>query len=235
MPVFSSVIESSLLFTSFRSLVAVAWGARGGGGRLGRFGAEGKKEGRRKEVEIMKQKKEVSVLSHCFLFLFSFLFFFSTCSSSFAPFLPTKKQTMDAADLSATVRDFLSAFVTEVLAVRGLYSPELFDRRRVLGFVAARRARHPGLAAYIDSAVGGMVVSFVLSWRAGSCEEKGVGGGKGGERGEGEEGEQSIAWGESAASSAVVEELSTASSLETAALALSEPLSSPVEATIKFR
>ena len=210
---------------------------RGGGGgrRLGRFGAEGKKEGRRKEVEIMKQKKEVSVLSHCFLFLFSFLFFFSTCSSSFAPFLPTKKQTMDAADLSATVRDFLSAFVTEVLAVRGLYSPELFDRRRVLGFVAARRARHPGLAAYIDSAVGGMVVSFVLSWRAGSCEEKGVGGGKGGERGEGEEGEQSIAWGESAASSAVVEELSTASSLETAALALSEPLSSPVEATIKFR
>ena len=55
----------------------------------------------------MKQKKEVSVLSHCFLFLFPFLFFFSTCSSSFAPFLPTKKQTMDAADLSATVRDFL--------------------------------------------------------------------------------------------------------------------------------
>ena len=72
---------------------------------------------------------------------------------------------MDAADLSATVRDFLSAFVTEVLAVRGLYSPELFDRRRVLGFVAARRARHPGLAAYIDSAVGGMVVREVaLSW-----------------------------------------------------------------------
>ena len=32
MPVFSSVIESSSLFTSFRSLVAVAWGARGGGG-----------------------------------------------------------------------------------------------------------------------------------------------------------------------------------------------------------
>ena len=32
MPVFSSVIESSLLFTSFRSLVAVAWGAGGGGG-----------------------------------------------------------------------------------------------------------------------------------------------------------------------------------------------------------
>ena len=29
----------------------------------------------------------------------------------------------------------------------------------VLGFVAARRARHPGLAAYIDSAIGGMVVS----------------------------------------------------------------------------
>jgi hypothetical protein len=84
---------------------------------------------------------------------------------------------MDAADLSATVRDFLSAFVTEVLAVRGLYSPDLFDRRRVLGFVAARRARHPGLAAYIDSAVGSMVVSGTLR-RASRARRGGLGDGK---------------------------------------------------------
>ena len=43
MPVFSSVIESSLLFTSFRSLVAVAWGARGGGGALVVLAPRGKK------------------------------------------------------------------------------------------------------------------------------------------------------------------------------------------------
>jgi len=97
---------------------------------------------------------------------FLFFFFFSSYALSLSFHAPshlfnttTTTPTMDAADLSATVRDFLSAFVTEVLAVRGLYSPDLFDRRCVLGFVAARRARHPGLAAYIDSAIGGMVVS----------------------------------------------------------------------------
>lgn len=95
---------------------------------------------------------------------FSPFFFLSAALLFFPPLalLPsTQRQSlMDAADLSVTVRDFLSAFVTEVLAVRGLYSADLFDRRRVLCFVAARRARHPGLAAYIDSAVGSMVVSL---------------------------------------------------------------------------
>ena len=137
-----------------------------------RGGTKKKKEGRRKEREGEREKKKSQIV-HFFLCFSCFFPFplvlprpdFSAPRPHILTLLDERQHTahgpstaMDAADLSAIVRDFLSAFVTEVLAVRGLYSPDLFDRRRVLGFVAARRARHPGLAAYIDSAVGGMVV-----------------------------------------------------------------------------
>ena len=138
------------------------------------MGEKKKREGE-KRSENKKKKKEKKASS---FFLFFVCFFFSSFLHDLLLHLSTprkkKTPTMDAADLSATVRDFLSAFVTEVLAVRGLYSPDLFDRRRVLGFVAARRARHPGLAAYIDSAVGGRVVSDVFS--AGRAASKRAGG-----------------------------------------------------------
>lgn len=67
---------------------------------------------------------------------------------------------------TATVRDclvdvlleFLEALVHQVLFVRELYSPELFERQRLYG-IAVRRARHPELAAYVADAVAGLRVS----------------------------------------------------------------------------
>jgi hypothetical protein len=53
------------------------------------------------------------------------------------------------------VLEFLEAWVHEVLFARGLYPPALFERRRLYG-VAARRARHPELAAYVAAAAGGL-------------------------------------------------------------------------------
>ncbi|KAL4436143.1 hypothetical protein ABPG77_005591 [Micractinium sp. CCAP 211/92] len=51
--------------------------------------------------------------------------------------------------------EFLEAFIHQVLFVREIYSPELFERQRLYG-IAVRRARHPELAAYIASAVAGL-------------------------------------------------------------------------------
>lgn len=53
--------------------------------------------------------------------------------------------------------EFLETLVHQVLFVRELYSPELFERRRAYG-IATRRARHPELAAYIEDAVKGLRV-----------------------------------------------------------------------------
>lgn len=53
--------------------------------------------------------------------------------------------------------EFLEALVHQVLFVRELYSPELFERQRLYG-IAVRRARHPDLAAYISDAVAGLKV-----------------------------------------------------------------------------
>ena len=58
-----------------------------------------------------------------------------------------------------TLLEFLEAFIHQVLFVRELYSPELFERQRLYG-IAVRRARHPELAAYIADAVGGLRVSL---------------------------------------------------------------------------
>ena len=64
---------------------------------------------------------------------------------------------MDSLDLQATVQSFLSAFVSETLAARGLYPPSAFAPARVLG-ASARRARHPGLCAYVDKAAAALTV-----------------------------------------------------------------------------
>ncbi len=58
--------------------------------------------------------------------------------------------------------EFLEAFIHQVLFVREIYSPELFERQRLYG-IAVRRARHPELAAYIASAVAGLRVSCTHS------------------------------------------------------------------------
>ena len=53
--------------------------------------------------------------------------------------------------------EFLEALVHQVLFVRELYAPELFERKRLYG-IAVRRARHPDLATYISDAVAGLRV-----------------------------------------------------------------------------
>lgn len=53
--------------------------------------------------------------------------------------------------------EFLEALVHQVLFVRELYAPELFERQRLYG-IAVRRSRHPDLNAYIADAVAGLRV-----------------------------------------------------------------------------
>lgn len=53
--------------------------------------------------------------------------------------------------------EFFEALVHQVLFVRELYSPELFERQRLYG-IAVRRARHPDLATYVSDAVAGLRV-----------------------------------------------------------------------------
>ena len=70
--------------------------------------------------------------------------------------------------------EFLEALVHQVLFVRELYAPELFERQRLYG-IAVRRSRHPDLNAYIAGAVGGLRVGAagggwggggaILRWR----------------------------------------------------------------------
>jgi mitotic spindle assembly checkpoint protein MAD2B len=54
--------------------------------------------------------------------------------------------------------EFLEAFVHQVLCLRHLYSPELFERKRIYG-VAVRRSRHPDLNDYIHEVVSSLKVS----------------------------------------------------------------------------
>lgn len=61
--------------------------------------------------------------------------------------------------------EFLEALVHQVLFVRELYAPELFERQRLYG-IAVRRSRHPDLNAYIAGAVGGLRVGAGL-WGGG--------------------------------------------------------------------
>lgn len=72
----------------------------------------------------------------------------------FSGFLPS----MDPQEVRQAVQTFLSAFVSETLAARGLYPPSAFAPARVLG-ACARRARHPGLCAYVDKAAAALTVS----------------------------------------------------------------------------
>lgn len=74
--------------------------------------------------------------------------------------MPAPPQAAAAANtqLVDTLLEFLEAFIHQVLFVRELYSPELFERQRLYG-IAVRRARHPELSAYIADAVSGLRVS----------------------------------------------------------------------------
>ena len=61
--------------------------------------------------------------------------------------------------------EFLEAVVHQILFVRELYSPELFERQRLYG-IAVRRSRHPELNAYVADAVAGLRVR--LQWHSAS-------------------------------------------------------------------
>jgi|688.fasta_scaffold1439644_1 mitotic spindle assembly checkpoint protein MAD2B len=54
--------------------------------------------------------------------------------------------------------EFLEAFIHQTLYQREIYSPSLFERRRLYG-IAVRRARHPDLVQYIQNIVASLKVS----------------------------------------------------------------------------
>ena len=206
MPVFSSVIESSSLFTSFRSLVAVAWGARGGGGValvvLAPRGKRGKaKRGRNNEAK----KRGV-----CSVALFLRFFFRSCFSSPLAlPCFPLLSNQPTTTTKLWTPRTSPRPCVTSSRPSSPKSSPCEGSTRPSCSIAGAcsassrrggRGTRAGGVHRLGRRGHGG---EFVLSWRRGAARKSGVGGGKRGERGEGEEGERAVAWGESAASSAV--------------------------------
>ena len=53
---------------------------------------------------------------------------------------------------AALLLEFAEAWVHQVLALRRLYAPEAFERRRLYD-LAVKWARHPGLCAYVAEAV----------------------------------------------------------------------------------
>jgi hypothetical protein len=53
--------------------------------------------------------------------------------------------------------EFLEAFIHQALYQREIYSPSLFERRRLYG-IAVRRARHPELVQYIQEIVANLKV-----------------------------------------------------------------------------
>lgn len=58
--------------------------------------------------------------------------------------------------LADAVLEFLEAAVHTVLHARTLYPPEVFERRRLYGSCLCPRARHPGVCAYVASALAAL-------------------------------------------------------------------------------
>lgn len=62
-------------------------------------------------------------------------------------------------ELVAAVVEFLEAAVHTVLKARSVYSPSLFDNRRLYG-VTVSQCRHPGVCSYIATVLGNLKVCF---------------------------------------------------------------------------
>lgn len=62
------------------------------------------------------------------------------------------KQQSPPEEIAALLAEFLEVAITLVLSVRGIYPPEVFERRRYLN-VPVQWSRHPELREYISSAV----------------------------------------------------------------------------------
>lgn len=62
--------------------------------------------------------------------------------------------------VAALLCECLEAIVHQLLFVRQLYSPELFERQRLYG-VAVRKSRHPELNQYISEVVSSLQVRAV--------------------------------------------------------------------------
>jgi hypothetical protein len=58
--------------------------------------------------------------------------------------------------LADALLEFLEAAVHTVLHARGLYPQEVFERRRLYGSCLCPRARHPGVCAYVASALAAL-------------------------------------------------------------------------------
>lgn len=68
---------------------------------------------------------------------------------------------MSSDSLVDVLLEFFEALVHQILFVRELYSPELFERQRLYG-IAVRHSRHPDLNSYISEAVAGLKVGRCL-------------------------------------------------------------------------
>lgn len=65
---------------------------------------------------------------------------------------------MSLEDIEAALCEFIEATVHEVLHLRGIYSPDLFQRQRLYN-IAVRKSRHPKLNDYIHGVVQSIRVS----------------------------------------------------------------------------
>jgi hypothetical protein len=74
-----------------------------------------------------------------------------------------------AADLAAgAVVQFLEAAVHTVLRARSVYSPSLFESRRLYGIVVTQ-CRHPGVCGYVGTVLSNLQVRGRGGWQTSTC------------------------------------------------------------------
>jgi mitotic spindle assembly checkpoint protein MAD2B len=61
-------------------------------------------------------------------------------------------------DLVAVTLEFLEAAIHTVLKSRNVYSPHLFENRKLYG-ISVSQCRHPGVCSYIGTVLGNLKVS----------------------------------------------------------------------------
>lgn len=65
------------------------------------------------------------------------------------------------AEQVAALLEFLEAAVHTVLKSRNVYSPALFENKKLYG-VSVSQCRHPGVCSYIGTVLSGLKVSSVV-------------------------------------------------------------------------
>jgi mitotic spindle assembly checkpoint protein MAD2B len=65
-------------------------------------------------------------------------------------------------DAVAVLLEFLEAAIHTVLKSRNIYSPSLFDNKKLYG-ISVSQCRHPGVCSYIGTVLGNLKVSYCCS------------------------------------------------------------------------